>query len=170
MSNQDRVSITLRDFDKEPGNFGFGVPDVTPVTLVGLTVAMDLIRTALLDITIGVISNQGIVLNDQYESSQTGSLIPEANRESKWLVTYQDNQEFLAIGVPNPGYRKVFNFEVPTAKLSLRQNNSSVVWVKGGATNVPEFDSFVLAVNSILRSPYGGIGDILQIEDVSRNT
>jgi len=170
MSNQDRVSISLRDYDKEAGNFGFGVPDVTPVTLVGLTVAMDLIRTALIDITNGVISNQVIALNDQYESSSTGSAVPESNRESKWLVTYQDNSEFLAIGVANPGYRKVFNFEVPTARLELRQNNSSVVWVKGGAANVAVFDPFVLAVNSILRSPYGGVGDILQIEDVSRNT
>lgn len=170
MGNQDRATISLKDFDKESGNFGFGVIGITPITLIGVAAGMDAIRTSLIDITNGVISGQMISLNDQYQSSATGSAIPESNRESKWLVTYEDIQPDLGIGTPNPGYRKVFNFEVPTARLELRQNNSSVVWVKGGAANVAVFNPFVVAINALLRSPYGGQGDVLQIEDVSRNT
>lgn len=172
MSNQDNINISLRDYNKETGSFNFGIINVNTGSIAGILQQTELIRTALIDITDGVIYTQKVGINDQYQSSASASIVQESNREKKWLVTYEDDSPFLdALNtVENPGYRKVFNFEVPTAKLALRQNNSDIVWVRGGASNVPEFNDFVTAVEAIGRSPYKGVMKIMEIRDVSRNT
>ncbi len=173
MANSDGGFIGFRDYDREASGFSFTIPNVGGVVPLAPTyILFDNLRASLPAITRGLLVSQKVSINDQYASSAAAATDPNANREEKWLVTWEDTSPFLDIlnTVQNSNYLKIFNTEIPTADLSLRVNNQAIVWTEGGVNNVAVFDPFVAAFEALGRSPSGGAINVLKIEDVSRNS
>jgi len=94
----------------------------------------------------------------------------EAQREDKWLVTYRDTLEYLDAPtntIPNPGFGKVFNWEIPCA------DRDAVVMTPG--TDTVDFtqapmSTLITALQSYAHSPYGGSVSVQEVVFVGRNS
>jgi hypothetical protein len=133
-------------------------------------VAWVLLKDAIANVTRGTLVNEINATSTQHASSATRASDPEANRQSKWLITYEDTMQWIEQDVyPNPNYLKLFQTELPCANLVLRSNNSDVVYVPNGAGNEPLFEALVTQFELVVRSPSGGSVRVLQIKDVGRS-
>lgn len=169
----DIMSFTMNDYNKEASVFSINVQDVNPANLADLLTKRDALKTAIDAITRGIFVQSTVTDKATYNSASTPAGDTQANREIKWLITYEDGTEFLDAPddtIYNAGFRKVFKLELGTANLALRQDNDSVVYTRGGAHNVQAVADFVTALEAVLKSPYGGVGVVLRIEDVGRSS
>ncbi|MCI0558108.1 MAG: hypothetical protein MN733_06405, partial [Nitrososphaera sp.] len=120
-------SISVKDYDDETGITHLNLQDIDPAGLNYGSVTQDLdeIKDAVLTIIIGVV----LKTNLQVSFAESSGLPTNQNaqRETKWLVTYIDQTPFLGTGstVANPGFGKTFTFEIPCANLTLLANNES---------------------------------------------
>lgn len=167
-------SYTVQDYDGEKSNMQFN----------GLAILADGSNLAAQQTLWNVLfaAIQGITRIANFDSEitslitrggQSPNIDPEAQREEKWLVTYEDVTAYLDAPlntVPNPGYHKIFNQEIPVGDLSLRENNSEIVYSVAGGGVDPLFDTFVGAFEAVVVSPYGGEADVIEIRSVGRNT
>jgi len=87
-----------------------------------------------------------------------GSNVPPTNsaaqREIKWLVSYQDNQQYLdppTNVVVNNGFGKLFSIEIPCADPSLVRPNTDIADLL-----LPAWTAFIAAFEAFALSPYGG--------------
>lgn len=163
-------TLSYVDYDGQQSVVRFNMPN-NYIPLVE-DVAWVLLKDAIDDIIRGELVNEVNATSTQHASSATRSSDPEANRQSKWLVTYEDTTQWLDAPtntIPNPNYLKLFQTELPTANLVLRSNNSDVVYVPNGAGNEPLFEAFVTAFEAVVRSPSGGATRVLQMKDVGRS-
>ena len=97
---------------------------------------------------------------------------PSADRENKWHVSYEDATQFLDDPlnlVPNPGYRKLFSSEIPTADLSIREDHSETIYTTAGGGLSPAVTDAVNEFNSSVRSPYGGNALVVKVVSVGRD-
>lgn len=115
-----RASIALADHENEKSNVLVWVQDIGAANYASVTQDIDEIKDAIDGITLGTVLDAGFTKSFP-ETSGYPSGDPEAQRETKWLVTYQDNMQFLdeLNTIANPGYLKVFTAEIPTANLAL---------------------------------------------------
>lgn len=115
-----RGSVSVRDHENEPSGVLFWVQDVGAANYASVTQDIDEVKDAIDTIILGTIREAGFS-KDFPESAGFPSGVPNAQRETKWLVTYQDNMQFLdeANTIANPGYLKIFTTEIPCADLSL---------------------------------------------------
>lgn len=160
-------SFTLIDHDKEKTSLAFYTGNVTALSLPGLLTQFGTLRTAIEGITLGNVSQESLKVFDT-KLSNTPPASPQAQRETKWLVVYEDNLPFFddpANLIPNEGYRKVFTFEIGTADLALLQTNLDLMIIATGAGA-----TFKTAFEAVARSPYGGTVTVLEVRHVGRNT
>ena len=167
-------SYTVRDFDGEKSVYGWNTEQVAPdgSNLLALEVANGTLNAAIYDITRFAAVNQQQFSNI-IRGTQSPNADPEAQREEKWLCTYEDTTEFLDPPtnlIPNPGFHKIFNLEIPIADLSLRVGNSEIVYTQAGGGVAQVFTDFVAAFNLVVKSPYGGVAAMLEVRSVGRNT
>ena len=158
MSNT--ATATIRDFSDELTTTSWNVADGTT-------------STGILDIYLGAIYTDSIVLGIPFRSSVliqnptgiAGTADPSAQRELKWAVSYRDVSEFLDPGtdsVPNPGYLKNFTFELGTANPALLAQGTDRL-----AVGSDEFNTIATA-NTFAISPYGGDIEVTQVRLVGR--
>lgn len=160
-------SITLIDYDAEVAASSFYTGDVTAVSLPGLLTQFGALRTAIEGITLGVTRQEALKVFDTRLSNSKPS-DKEAQRETKWLVVYEDNLPFFddpVNAIPNAGYLKIFTMEIGTADLSLLNTDSNTMNITSGAGA-----TFKTAFEAIARSPYGGTVTVRQVQHVGRNT
>jgi len=160
-------SITLIDYDAEVAASSFYTGDVTAVSLPGLLTEFGALRTAIEGITLGVVRQEALKVFDTRLSNSKPS-DKEAQRETKWLVVYEDNLPFFddpVNAIPNAGYLKIFTMEIGTADLSLLNTDSNTMNITSGAGA-----TFKTAFEAIARSPYGGTVTVRQVQHVGRNT
>lgn len=160
-------SITLIDYDAEVAASSFYTGDVTAVSLPGLLTQFGALRTAIEGITLGVTRQEALKVFDTRLSNSKPS-DKEAQRETKWLVVYEDNLPFFddpVNAIPNAGYLKIFTMEIGTADLSLLNTDSNTMNITSGAGA-----TFKTAFEDIARSPYGGTVTVRQVQHVGRNT
>jgi hypothetical protein len=160
-------NFTLLDHNGERSVTSFYTGNVTAISLPGLLTQFGALRTAIDGITLGTISQEELSVF-RTKLSNTLPSSPNAQRERKWLVVYEDATEFFdppLNAIPNEGYRKVFNFEIATAALvnNLLPNSDEADL---SATAVA---AFVTAFEAIARSPYGGTVNVLKLVAVGRN-
>lgn len=159
--------FSLTDRSGERSAVSFLTGPVTALTIAGLLTQFGALRDAIEDITLGVVAEEA-----QYAfRTKLSNDLPAsdyAQRELKWLVTYEDNQQFLDLvnAIENPGWRKIFNMEIPTADPALLPDGIGTDEVN--ITTSPMSD-FVTAFEAIARSPYGGTVNVLKIQLVGRN-
>lgn len=164
-------SISIKDYDGNLGVVGFHTAEITAGTFAAMTTAIEELETAIEAVTLGlVIQNELSSVRRKANSSATSG-DPLAQRGNKWMVTYMDNTAEISVGIPNQGFLKLFQLEIPTADLSLRVDNENDVY---DAALTPESDSAAIItlaneLNQIMRSPYGGVALVLRIEAVTRS-
>lgn len=172
MASQDSYTFRLADFAGETSTFTVGLSDVNVDIALVFQWADDM-RARIAEITNGLLVAQQLSIPDQFQSAGARSTVASSDRENKWLVIYEDTTEYFnppINSIRNAGFRKLFSIEVPTANLTLRASNSDTVWTRGGgAANVAQFNTFVTTLEQRLRSPYGGVGQVVQIRSVARN-
>jgi len=160
-------SLTLIDYDKEVAASSFYTGDVTAVSLPGLLTQFGDLRAAIEGITLGVMRQEALKVFDTRLSNAKPS-DKEAQRETKWLVVYEDNLPFFddpVNAIPNAGYLKIFTMEIGTADLSLLNTDTNTMNITAGAGL-----TFKTAFEAIARSPYGGTVTVRQVQHVGRNT
>lgn len=172
---QDRMKFGINDYEPERSSVSIGIENVTTSNITAILLASASLRSAMEAITLGQFVDREITISQAFASASTPATNPAAERENKWLVTYEDITEYSNAPtntVFNQGYRKVFTLELPTADVGIRINNDNVIYKRGADTpipNLPDAETFVTALEAILKSPYGGEASVLKIEAVGRN-
>lgn len=168
-SNQ---TISINDYDGQTGVVGWNLVPLDITNLVDQTTAINAFIAQIELATLGVVVSKRTNIQTQLASNSLASSDENAQRGNKWRISYYDDLEFLdspTDSVPNPGYLKPFDMEIPTADLSQRVGNSNVVFTLDGGT-VGGFPSgFVTAMQATVRSPYGGNIVVTLIEAVTRS-
>lgn len=167
-------NYTVKDYSAEKSVFGWHTQQLLSDGSNLATIQTD--NATMLLAVYGVcrfasINNQQLV--EGLRGSQAANPNPEAQREEKWLCTYEDVSEYLdppLNTVPNPGYHKIFNLELPEADLSLRTGNHDIVFSKGSVPDNAAFTTLETEFNDVVRSPYGGNASLLEVRAVGRNT
>lgn len=160
-------SFSFLDYNSERSNMQFYTANVTATSLPGLLAEWGTLRNAIQGIILGTIAQEELSV---FRTRLSNALPNDANaqRERKWLVVYEDVTEFFDApvnAIPNEGYRKVFTFEIPTARLTglLKPNSDEA------DLNAPAVQAFVNAFEQTARSPYGGRVNVLKMVAVGRN-
>lgn len=160
-------SFSFLDYNNERSNMQFYTANVTATSLPGLLAEWGTLRNAIKGIILGTVAQEELSV---FRTRLSNTLPNDANaqRERKWLVVYEDVTEFFDApvnAIPNEGYRKVFTFEIPTAKLTglLKPNSDEA------DLNAPAVQAFVNAFEQTARSPYGGRVNVLKLVAVGRN-
>ena len=160
-------SFSFLDYNGERSNMQFYTGNVTAVSLPGLLTQWGALRNAIQGVILGTVSQEELSV---FRTKLSNALPNDANaqRERKWLVVYEDVTPFFDPpdnNIPNAGYRKVFTFELPTAKLAgLLKPNSDEADMTNAAVS-----AFVNAFQAVARSPYGGSVNVLKLVAVGRN-
>lgn len=160
-----QLVITYLDYGGEKSTTGIASSEITAANYAARVGEMTSLVAGINTITLGA----------RYKTAFTTVITPgtstpptdkNAQRENKWLVTYQDSQSYLDPGpntVPNPGFGKVFNIELPCADLSLLEPGTDIVDLFD-----PAVSQFITPFEVFARSPYGGTVTVLQIRHVGR--
>lgn len=127
--SQDYNTFSWSDYDSEPSTMSVNTVEITAANVDAQQSLLTTLRTALNDITIGVVSKS--VLSDIGWDTLTPTTNPFGQREIKWVIIVED---FL-------GNRYKAN-EVPTADLSLLTGNQKYI-IKNGVVAVTDPDGFV---------------------------
>lgn len=161
-------SLGIRDYSKEVSTFSVRVGPVTAATLPGLLTDIDAFRTATQALILGVQARDSLIA---YKTNLSNAIPtdPNAQRERKWLVTYADNTAFFDAptnSIPNEGFGKIFNIEIPTANLTnvLLIDNTDQADFTAAA-----WIAWIAAFEGMGRSPHGGVPEVIEAVAVGRN-
>jgi hypothetical protein len=173
---QANGSVVVADYDREISltNFNLQQVDAAYANIGSVTQDLDELKDAILTLILGEVRKTNFsVISPESEDPVTNQ---QAAREAKWLVTYKDTTPYLdgLNAIPNPGYGKVFTFEIPTANRALLAANSDTLDITT-ALSVGKVAATTFAAN--IRSPYNrsaeaGVtptNEILSIKAVGRN-
>lgn len=158
--------FSIRDYNEEMSSTKFYTGNVTAGSLPGLLTDFGQFRDAIDGIILGVIAKESLAVFQTNLSNAVPASV-QAQREAKWLVTYEDILPFFddpVNAIPNEGYRKVFTFEIATPDLTLLVANTDRMNIAAGAGA-----TFVTEFEAIARSPYGGTVNVLYVQHVGRN-
>lgn len=162
-------SFTLMDYSREKATVGFNTAAITAASIAGALTQFGALRTAIEGITNGVVAGEALYVN-RTKLSNVPPVSTLAQRENKWLVTYEDTTEFFDApvnAIPNAGYRAVFNIEIPTADLSTVDMVPNTDDADLAGT---EMAAFISAFETLARSPYGGAVNVTRVQFVGRNS
>ena len=126
---QDYNTYSWSDYDGESSNMTINTVEITAANVDAQQTLLTTLRTALNDITIGVVSKS--VLSDIGWDTLTPTTNPFGQREIKWVIIVEDTL----------GNRYKAN-EVPTADLSLLTGNQKYI-IRNGVVSVDDPDGFV---------------------------
>lgn len=160
-------TLTVMDYDGEKSPLKVHTGAVTATSIAGLLTQIGNFRNAVDGLSIGTMQKEQLaafstILSQDLPTSEF------AQRETKWVVKYHDNQEFFDApvnAIPNAGYLKIFDFEIGAADLSLLADNQDFLPLDG-----TEAAALVTAFEAMARSPYGGTVTVDSIQQVGRNT
>lgn len=160
--------FTVMDYDREVATVSFNTAAITAVSLPGTLTQFGALRTALQGIIAGVLVGEGLYVN-RTKLANTPPTDEDAQRERKWLVTYEDTTEFFdppTNAIPNAGYRQLFSAEIPAADpVGRLLENTDIADLDN-----EDIDDFVTAWEALVKSPYGGAVNVVRITLVGRNT
>lgn len=146
-----RASIAIADHENQKSDVLVWVQDMGAANFASVTQDVDEIKDAVATISLGDVGAASIT-KTYPEVAGFPSDDPQAQRQTKWLVTYQDVMQFLdeANTIANPGYLKVFTSEIPCADLALLPEGKSEL----NLTDAGVVQAFVAAWEANVRSPY----------------
>lgn len=148
-----RAYVTVEDFSGEKSTTQFWVQDIGAGNYATVTQDIDEVKDSIITMIRGEVRESGF--RKSFPESGAAVADPLAQRETKFLVIYQDTTQFLdaANTIANAGYLKVFDLEIPTADLS----GDKLVTGGGDAIDLTEATivaPFVTSIEANVRSPY----------------
>lgn len=165
------ASLTLNDYDGQSGVVGWNTQEVTAANFVDVATGLGSMRDKIEEVTLGISIKSELSIISRFNGSNAQATSELAQRGNKWRIAYTDDTEFLDAPtntIPNPGYRKSFDLELPTADLSLREANSDFVYSGGTGVSLA-FETLATAVEAEVRSPYSGEVVVQFIKAVTRS-
>lgn len=159
------ATITFEDYNREKSSTAVSVGPLTAANYTAKHAAIAAYEAALEGITLG--EQRRTTISEVFAGSVDPVTDTNAQRETKWLVTARDITEFFDVGntISNPGFGNLFQVEIPTADLSLLENNSDELALDG-----TEAAAFVTAFEAVANSPTGGNEvQVVSIRHVGRN-
>lgn len=169
-NNAGGGSFTLMDYDRETSTMNFATGPITVATLPAALTQFGALRTAIQGITVGTVAAESLYVN-RTKLSNTPPADPHAQRERKWLVTYEDATEYFDAptnSIPNAGFGKVFNVEIPTADFGI----ADILLPNSGDANLTllPMSQFITAFENLVHSPYNGAVSVIRIQAIGRST
>lgn len=168
-----RVNYQQNDYDGDSTNLGFAIDEVTSANIVQLSTDFGTLRTAIEAVCLGESIRSTMSIESQFASDKTKATDANAKRGNKWLVSLEDTQQFLdppTNSIPNPNYRETFQFTIGCANLSLRTQNSDIVYSSANPADYPaQFQTLATAIETIARSKFGTTGEVVEIRAVTVN-
>lgn len=128
---QDYNTYSWSDYDGEPANMTINTVEITAANLDAQQTLLTTLRTAMNEITIGVVNKS--VVSDIGWDTNTLTTNPFGQREIKWVIIAEDTAG-----------NKFKSNEIPMADLALLTGNQKYI-IKGGAVSVTDPDGFVAA-------------------------
>lgn len=168
------ASYTINDYDSQAGIVGIQIPEVSDTNFVDVATKIGELRTTMTPLIRGIFIQTQMSIISRYNASDEPATDDLAQRGNKWRVVYRDTSQWADAPtntVPNYGYLKTFDVEIPTANLTLREGNSDVIYTKAGGgvgAAAAAIAAFVADFEELVVSPYGGVPDVLRIEAVTR--
>lgn len=162
-----RLGFTLLDHGGEKTTMSIHTREVTAATLPDLLTEVGALRGAIEGIVLGNVHKETLTVFDTVLENDAPAS-PFAQRETGWLVTYEDNLAFFDAptnAIPNEGFGKKFTTFIGTADLALLPAGDDELDIGAGAAA-----TFVAAFQDTARSPYGGTVTVFSIRHVGRNT
>lgn len=163
-------TLSLNDFDGSNGSMTVNVDNTIDPVLA--TARWNLFKLAIEFATRGLVVRESDTFATQLAPASQPSADPLAQRQDKWILTYTDVTAWLnspTNTIANPNLNKIFTLEIPTADLSLRVNNSEIIYTES-MLNVPAaIGAVVNTFEALAKSPTGGDVNILRIHSVGRN-
>lgn len=163
--------VSIEDFDGEPTTVTFWVQDIGAGNYASVTQDIDEVKDAIIAAVRGEVRKTGFTKT--FLESFADVTDEEAQRETKWLVTFRDTTQFLDAGntIANAGFGKIFTLEIGTALLT----GNLVSGTNLADLSVTEMDALRDAIQANVRSPYNHTANapsilVLSIEHVGRNT
>lgn len=168
------ASIVIEDYNGEKSSIrpNMQAADAGATNYGSLATDLDEIKDAVATVITGEI--RYTQLGVKFDESAAAVTDQQAAREGKWLVTMRDTTQFLdgANAIQNPGYNRLFAFEIPTADRTQLPTNSD----KADLGTAPWVD-FVTDIEANVRSPWNnaaGAGvtptqTVVSVEYVGRN-
>jgi len=156
---QDYNTYSWSDYDGEPGSMTVNTVEITAANVDAQQSLLTTLRTAMNDITIGVVNKS--VLSDIGWDTSAPTTNPFGQREIKWVIIVEDTA----------GNKYKAN-EIPTADLSLLTGNQKYI-IKNGVVSVTDPDGFVAdfktAYEAVAVSNAGLTVTIIDMYQVGRN-
>jgi len=151
------AQFTMNDYSNEKSRFEVFAGDITAVSLPGFLTQFGALRTAIENITLGVVQQEAWV-GDRTLLSNTPPTDPLAQRENKWRVVYVGDTT-----------GKLFGLEIATAELA-----GGHLLPNSDLADLTETDmaAFVSAFEAIARTPDDDTETVTvtSIQFVGRNT
>lgn len=142
---------TVNGTTPEKGRTAFHIVDLTAGNLVATQALLATLLTSIQAIVLGELNRERIILSDTLSSSSAANS-PLAQRENKWLVTYEDaTTHFLYRG------------ELPTADLSLLSGNSEFLDLTAGPGQ-----AFKNAFEAVVKSRANNAVTVVSVKFVGR--
>jgi hypothetical protein len=146
------ATITVEDYDGEKSRSSFNIGPLTAANFTAKRAAIDTLVDAAAAIIVGQIRQ--VTISEQFAESTSEVAQQMAQRETKWLVTYRDNTQFLDVAntINNVGYGNLYSIEIPAADLDLLDDHEDNLPLVG----ITEVEDFVTAFEAVQNSPTGG--------------
>lgn len=154
-----KLNLKYNDAGGQPSTVGIVIASLTAGTfdgVVGTDGEIDDLRDAIAGLTIGELDGVKVIARDS-DSGSAKSSTPEARRELKWLVTYEDDVTL-----------KQYQIEIPCPDIT----NADLVDGTEGKNAVlseAEWVAFITAFEVVARSPTGAAVTTLSAREVGRN-
>ncbi len=159
---QVTLHIAQNDHDGERSGTSINWSAINETNFVDAFANMAIMQARIDALTLGTVAERTVTFRTRVSNAAATS--PNAQRETKWLVVYEDITQEITSGVPNLGYGKLFTLEIPCADLSLLRTNSDEIDYSNAA-----YTAFKTAFETHARSPYGGSVRIRVVRHVGRN-
>lgn len=144
--------VTVMDYGREKSTVKLPTGPINAATIVSVSAQALALRTAMANISRGSFTSERLVAYDNnLAGAAPGSV--EAQRESKWLVTYEDSAS-----------HRLARCEVPCALLTLLKADSDEADYAD-----PAISAFTAAFEALVVGPDGGSSNVLTIRHVGRN-
>lgn len=150
-----RAYVTVEDYSQEKSTVSFWVQDMSGLNYDSVAQDVDEVKDAILALTLGAVRVAGIT--KEFPESGADVTDPNAQRERKALIVYQDQTQFLDAGntIANPGYLKLFTLELPAAKV---EDGSGTSYLKEDSDEYDlanaDIAAFIAVIEANVRSPY----------------
>lgn len=144
-----KYDLAFRDYGKETSTVGVLGTTLTAANFDAQVALMAALRTAIEAMVVGETASRKIIALEEVISADPAAS-GLAQRENKWLVRYTDGTN-------------VFTLEIPTADLTLLENNSEFLSLTGteGSDFVTAFEAYCVR--------NGQAVTVLDIQFVGRN-